>query len=203
MSRSSFVFRMKPDKFDRIAVSLCVLPETAFEYFKRIPRASTSANSDKHYNWVWSKPDLLLFPAGPGAQSAGENFPASETRPGPCSPDTFHRRRSFHRTLELISAEPNWKLEATALFLVFTNANEKRRTRLPIETCPPAFPWRGIRGREGEFVRKLVFALVKRNSIYFVRDFYGIFYYSHASEKWDANFDGNLWSHAPQGMTLN
>lgn len=132
--------------------------------------ARRSANSDRHYNRVWSKPDLLLFPVGSGhnRRRSGENFPGSHQkrvrdrvrRTRSTAPKFPSHARTHQRRTELFRL----KVRSSVDVPCFRRCERKRRTQLPIETYPP-FPRRGTREREGEFVRKLVLALVKRNSI--------------------------------------
>jgi len=156
----------------------------------------SDANSDKHYIIEFDH----TIGAGPRKTSPNRIRNASRTVFAGHVPP----RQSFHRTLELISVEPNcfgWKLEATGVCSLFSPTRTERRTRLPIETYPPAFSLNeALEGaRERKFVRKLVLAPVKCNFIYaryFTEEFTG--FTITLTARRDANFDGNLWSHAPK-----
>jgi len=163
----------------------------------------TSSNSNEHYNRVWSKPDLLLFPIDPGTidATAGKTSLDHIRNAGPYSPDTFHRAEVSIARSKLISAEPNyfgWKLEATEVVLCFLW--RKRRTWLPIEIYPSFSQHSRARGR---ICSELVLALVKRNFIY-------VRYIAEESMRFSiilavhkANFEVRIYDFALEKMKLN
>lgn len=92
---------MKLDKFERLAVTLCVLSAIArlnalsvsLALRQALIRTSTIIESDQTWISFYSP----LVRAHNRRRSEGKlPWIASETRPGPCSLDTFHCRRSFH-----------------------------------------------------------------------------------------------------------